>query len=400
MKNSLTLIILNIVLFLYSCSTIVKEKEQTIQVANTSTMDRVEVVSVALDPIEGNYLFKSGKKILPAEFIDPNGDGRFDQAQVLVTIAAGESLELELQSVENSPQFTKQTQAELSTKQGGQWAEKEYVGGQFVNLPFLRVPDQHTDHTYFIRYEGPGWESDMMGYRFYLDWRNGVDVFGKLTKEMILQGVGQDGFDSYHEMSDWGLDLLKVGKTLGLGSIGQFRNDTLFRFQEVDSVTCQIAKNGLLESKIVTNYFGWSDGGSLTDLTSSVSIQAASPLTTHQLLFSEAIEGFCTGLAANESEQYLDETMNGYRVLATYGNFSLNNDQMGLAVILKDNAIKDVVSGAGSHVVLFEPAKELTYHFMAVWEKGVNSVKSMSEFKNMLQSEVVKLSEPLKAVVN
>ncbi len=81
---------------------------------------------------------------------------------------------------------------------------------------------------------------------------------------------------SYHELSDWGMDLLKVGKTLGLGSIGKFRNDTLHRFRVVDSVTCQIVKNGLLESAISTNYYGWADGGNRTDLMSAISIQAAS----------------------------------------------------------------------------------------------------------------------------
>ena len=33
---------------------------------------------------------------------------------------------------------------------------------------------------------------------------------------MVLQDVGQDGYDSYHEMADWGMDVLKVGDAAGV----------------------------------------------------------------------------------------------------------------------------------------------------------------------------------------
>lgn len=37
------------------------------------------------------------------------------------------------------------------------------------------------DHAYYIKYERPGLESDKVGYRFYFDQRNAIDVFGKKT---------------------------------------------------------------------------------------------------------------------------------------------------------------------------------------------------------------------------
>ncbi len=134
-------------------------------------------------------------RTVPTEFIDENEDGIIEKALVLLELEPGETANLEVVTSNGSANFTKMTQAELSVKQGGAWTEKEYIGGSFVNLDFLRVPDQHTDHTYFVRYEGPGWESDQMAYRFYLDWRNGMDVFGKLKPEPVLQSVGLDGFD-------------------------------------------------------------------------------------------------------------------------------------------------------------------------------------------------------------
>lgn len=398
MKNSAVLFG-GVIMILASCSPSPKENTPIVKITNPSTMQRSEVVTYVLpEGVKGNQV-KIGGEIVPSEFVDLDNDGVNDQVNVLVSLAPSTSTELVIETVESPKTSEKLTQAEISIKQGGEWTEEEYVGGEFVNLDFLRVPDQHTDHTYFIRYEGPGWESDKMGYRFYLDWRNGMDVFGKTKPEPVLQDVGQDGFDSYHELSDWGLDLLKVGKTLGLGSIGQFRNDTLFRFKETDSVTCTIAKNGLLESEIVTNYYGWKDGGVSTDLTSTIRIQAGSALTTHKLNFSTPLEGFCTGLVENEGEEYLDIVDGDYRIFATYGDFSLNNDKMGLAIIVENSSIQDVVSGAGSHVVLFNQEKELTYYFMAVWEKGTNPISSMAEFKLLLLKEATKLNQPLKIAV-
>ncbi len=390
MKNSKFTVIL--LLLVVSC---VSPEIRRITISNTSNQHLRQVVSI---PLEGdlantNQVFE-GKETIPSDFIDKDGDGNSESVLVLIDLPAGETTTLALEKVAE-PEYNKMTQAELSIKTGGEWGEIEYEGGGFENVTFLRVPEQHTDHTYFIRYEGPGWESDQMAYRFYLDWRNGVDVFGKLTPEMVLQDVGLDGFDSYHELSDWGMDLLKVGSTLGGGSIGRFINDTLYRFKDVDSVTCEIVRDGYLTSAIKTTYYNWSDGGSSTDLISSIGIEAGSALTEHQLSFGTSIKGFCTGLVENEGEQYLNEVMGDYRVLATYGDYSLNNDQMGLALLVPKSSIKEVVDGAGSHVVLFEPSEKVSYYFIAVWEKGTNPVQSMTEFKELLQLEVANLSFPL-----
>ena len=97
----------------------------------------------------------------------------------------------------------KRTLAEISHKVNGNWEENKYIGGEWQNVSILKVPQEHTDHSEYIRYEGPGWESDKVGYRFYLDWRNAVDIFGKKTNDMVLQEVGLDGFSSYHEPADW-----------------------------------------------------------------------------------------------------------------------------------------------------------------------------------------------------
>lgn len=105
------------------------------------------------------------------------------------------------QEPEPVPSLT--TYAEISMKEGGHWDDREYIDGNFVNVDTLNVPSEHTDHSWFIRYEGPGWENSQVGYRLYLDWRNAIDIFGKKVDSLVLPYVGQDGFDSYHETQPW-----------------------------------------------------------------------------------------------------------------------------------------------------------------------------------------------------
>ena len=88
-----------------------------------------------------------------------------------------------------NPEFD--TYAEISIKEGGEWKGREYVGGTFKNVESVQLPSTHTDHSYYIRYEGPGWENSNVGYRLYLDWRNAIDIFGKEVDTLVLPYVGR-----------------------------------------------------------------------------------------------------------------------------------------------------------------------------------------------------------------
>ncbi|MEQ8472233.1 MAG: DUF4861 family protein [Marinoscillum sp.] len=383
-----------LIIIMTGCTT--EEKSVGYGITNPSDQSRSEVIKIDVSdqklPLKG-YGLKVGSKVIPGELIDINGDGTGGELYIFLNFEPNETLKGGLVPTEASPK--KLTQAELSIKTGGEWEGRKYKGGTFENVDFLEVPEEHTDHSYFIRYEGPGWESDKAAYRFYLDWRNGVDYFGKLGDDPVLQGVGLDGFDSYHELGDWGMDLLKVGQTLGLGSIGRYVNDTLYRFRNVDSVSCEIKMNGSLKSAIETNYYNWKTGNVSTTLNSVMSIGAGSAVSAHQLTFTNPIPDFCTGLVINEGEESIDKKMGEYRVLASYGDFSLNQDQMGLAIIVKNSDVASVSEGAGSRVVKFTPKKEITYYLLAVWEQGKSAVKSKMEFESLLDQELVKLNEPI-----
>ncbi|RAW00206.1 DUF4861 domain-containing protein [Pseudochryseolinea flava] len=298
--------------------------------------------------------------------------------------------------------YTKRTQAELSHKTGGTFVNREYVGGAFKNVNYLRVPAEHKDHSWFIRYEGPGWESDKVGYRFYLDQRNATDVFGKLTPEMVLQNVGQDGFDSYHEMQPWGMDVMKVGKSLGLGSIGMLSDNKISRVEFTDSVTCRIIENGDLYSAIETKYLGWKVGERKIDVKSILSIHGGTRLTKQSLTIKGDPDNISTGIVKDKAATLIsskgDKSKFGY--LATWGNQSLNKDELGLAVFFDPQNYASFTEDEFSHIVKLKPSKStLTYYFLAAWVKEPNGIQSEAAFKAYIDTVAKDLATPVKVTI-
>lgn len=298
--------------------------------------------------------------------------------------------------------YPKRTQAELSHKIKGEWKDREYIGGEFQNVTYLRVPPEHKDHSWFIRYEGPGWESDQVGYRLYLDQRNAVDVFGKRVTEPVLQNVGLDGFDSYHELQPWGMDVLKVAKSLGVGSISTLTDKGAQRVEVTDSVTCGITENGDVYSSFLTRYFGWNTGTTTVDLDSRISIHAGTRLTHNRITVTGDIDNISTGLIKDEKTnpkrfvQKGDASAYGY--LATYGAQSLNNgDNLGIVVFFHPDQLSEITEDPFSHIAKLKPAAgQIDYYYAGVWELEPNGIKDEAGFTAWLDKTAKELASPVK----
>lgn len=344
------------------------------------------------------FVVKNGDIEIPSQY-NENGH-EIGIVFVLPFIGPKETLAIQIAyhtDNEVARDYPKLTQAELSHKVGGHFENREYIGGNFQNVEELNVPAEHTDHSWFIRYEGPGWESDMVGYRFYLDWRNGVDVFGKKVPEPILQRVGHDNFDSYHEMSDWGMDVLKVGSSLGVGSIATFIDGQARRVDVTDSLYVAVRNNGPVYSSIETKYYGWDLGDFKTTITSNLSIHAGTRLSKQLLNSSDDIGNFATGLIKDDKA----EIMTGgeglaFEYLATYGPQSLAGDKLGIAVIFSSNQKMEFTQDDNSHVVVLKPENNnLSYYFLAAWEQEKDGIKDKESFIKYLDQLVEELSNPL-----
>ncbi len=329
-----------------------------------------------------------------------------DQISFICNLAAGQSKSLRIRynsQGTRTQNFKKRTQAELSHKVGGKWVERKYDGGSFKNVEHLRVPPEHTDHSFFIRYEGPGWESDKVGYRFYLDWRNAIDIFGKKTTEMVLQNVGQDGFESYHQMSDWGMDILKVGDALGLGTAAMWVNNKAERVSVTDSISCTIVANGPIQSQIRTDYYGWQVGGQKYNLVCWLTINAGSRMTHCMLQISGEPPNLCTGIVKSDSVSVFRTQDNSgtWQYLASYGLQSLANDRLGMAIQYRKGDLLENTVDALNQVLVLKPQDGLVnYYFLAAWEKESGGIVTPEQFVQYLDQTLKRLDTPVIITLN
>lgn len=364
-------------------------------------LDVARLKTIAPEFNANAYVILANSKDLASQADDLDGDGSADQIISVADFAPNEVKKLTVHYAKSGKlmrEYPKRTQAELSHKVGGRFVDRKYEGGTFENVRFLRVPPEHTDHSGYIRYEGPGWESDKIGYRFYLDWRNATDIFGKKTPNLVLQNVGQDGFDSYHAMLDWGMDVLKVGDALGIGTLAMWQEGKANRVAQTDSVTCAIVSNGAVYSQIQTKYYGWKIGPGSYDVVSNLSITAGSRLTKHVVEISGNPQNLCTGIVKLDSTKLLASpaASEGWVYWATYGKQSLANDKLGMAVLFQKNDLSEVTEDQFSHVVVLKPKNgRLTYYFLGAWEQEPNGVRTAEEFEAYLNQTVRELNSPI-----
>lgn len=291
---------------------------------------------------------------------------------------------------------TNKTYAEISAKTDGKWEGRKYKGGTvFKNVDRLKLASEHTDHSFDIRYEGPGWENNRIGYRLYLDWRNAIDIFGKKTSENILPLVGQDGFDSYHNMSDWGADILKAGKGIGIGSIDRYLNSEKLHFREVDSTVATVA-NKAKESTVKVNYYGWKTASDKIDFISELTIKPDQLYTQHTIKASQAIQGICTGIVKTKTGELLKKESKNkkWAYLATYGEQSLVPDKLGMAIFYEISTIENIADTDLDYLLVFKPTtKAVTFYLLGAWEQEVNGIKTKEEFAQYLDKQLEVLNK-------
>ena len=344
----------------------------------------------------------AGDTTVASQLIDHSGDGSKDSLLLQFDLTAAEHKPLRIINDSarfNDQQLPKRTQAEISHKVGGQWQDARYIGGQFQNVTELTPPPQYTDHSEWIRYEGPGIESDKVGYRIYLDWRNGFDIFGNKTGAPVLQQVGLDGYKSYHEMADWGMDLLKVGKSLGAGGFGYWDGEKVQLVSNVSGHTAKVIENGTLYSALQIQYKDWQIAGNTTQLTANLSMTAGSRLVHTRLTLSEPLDNIAIGLVKLPNTTLLhgkqDIPGHSWTYLATWGEQTLTggSDKLGMAILFKQGAKKTLTSDDNSHVAVLTPSgTALEYYFLSAWDGEPGGIKTEAEFISYLEQTVEQLT--------
>jgi len=219
---------------------------------------------------------------------------------------------------------------------------------------------------------------------------------------MVLQEVGQDGFESYHSMCSWGMDVLKVGESLGIGSLGMWLDKKAERVAVTDSIFCEIVQNGVVQSQIRTHYSGWQAGGGKYNLVSDLTIAAGSRLTRHDIKINPEPPNLCTGIVKLENTTLLSSTDQNckWMYFATFGKQSLANDNLGMAVLFRRQDMVQINEDQYSYVVVLKPSGgRLSYYFLAAWEMEPNGIKTEDQFAEYLKDTAKMLEQELNVII-
>ncbi|QKX16993.1 DUF4861 family protein [Microbulbifer sp. YPW1] len=307
--------------------------------------------------------------------------------------AVEDKVQVPAKTTERAPatEAVRGTYAELAVRKGGTLGEDgKLSGGEYVPVTTMQLPSDHQIGNRLFKYEGPGWESEQVAYRLYFDERAAIDIFGKTKPQLVLPQVGQDGTD-YHALADWGMDVLKVGPSLGIGGVGLWHEGKLEGVRQFAGASLDVF-NEATASGVHLHYRGWIAADTERDLEMTLSIAPGSRLT-QVLAQSEApVETWATGIVRHGLEPLVStDTNQQWGYLATWGEQSLANDNLGMAIFFRNADLQNITDDAHNHLVLLKGGDRARYQFAAVWRD--DDIQTREQFIAYLEQTSAALGE-------
>jgi hypothetical protein len=332
---------------------------------------------------------------VPCQWDDVNGDGAWDELFALTDLEALGQKTLTLRPVASDqvPAF--------------QWRTNLRLGANRPGYPELLKADRLEGITYHnhsrtgevYQMEGPAWENDKVGFRNYLDQRNGMDIFGKLTAQMVLDSVGIAGRQSYHEPDSWGMDILKVNTSLGAGAIGYLYNDSIYRVGDNGSGTYEVVFEGPLRSRFNLIYDPWEIAGMRIKVVHQVEIVAGRLCYQSQVTRSGSGEDLdlVTGIVNILSDSLVVLDLDAqYTGVMTHDLQAEDTTLLAMALVVSKMELLSYGEAPSSgdgitetyYVVLDAPENQpVPYRFYALWERQDPRWAHPEEAEDFLKQE-------------
>ncbi|MDA3880911.1 MAG: DUF4861 family protein [Prolixibacteraceae bacterium] len=373
----------------------VENKSNTDLKARSIVLDRLDIVSKYGEMPEGAMAWledENGERVL-AQLDDLDGDMIWDELFAQVNLKAGESKSFNL--IFDDPSAF----ADVKFRTNIRFADINDASKEFAEAERLKSNNTEISQKYF-QMEGPGWENDIVGFRNYFDARNGIDIYGKRTSEMVLDKCGLKGGSTYHELQPWGMDILKVGNSLGAGAIAIQTASGLHRVGPDSNGTFTNVKEGSLRSILELDFKNMDIDGKSVAIKHRISIEAGKPYYNSEV-FIDGIENaqLATGIVNLDSDSVFTTTLDNMSAFYTYDNQAYEGEKLGLTVIVPQNTIEVVMAPEEGEGITqtFYTALDITkqpveFYFMAGWEKQDKVYATQKGFEEKVNNEIKQLS--------
>jgi hypothetical protein len=400
-----------IFLVIVSATACKNEPEMFIVIDNETSQFRTnEAVVISKATLEDQYgklplelipvLVSEQGDTIPSQADDLDGDGRWDELFFVGSFSPESTTRLKLAFVERekAPVYPSRTNIRLARIQGDEFIAVNSAG---------RLKPAEGIASGIFHHEGVGWENDLVGFRNYLDARNGMDIFGKTTGEMILDraGIGED----YHFMQSWGMDILRVGQSLGAGSLVLEIDGQLHRVAPQADGNVAIVTLGPLRSILRFKFSNWEVEGNFYNITHDVSIHAGSWYYESSVWLNGQTENALLGagiatIDLSEKEARISEMKENIVIVATHGAQSYDFEKLGMAIMIPGKWYAGTERrGAdmeinNSYVVKMkaEESAPVVFRFYSGWEKSDPRFADEDYFYRFLETEAYRLHNPLR----
>lgn len=359
-------------------------------------LTRAEVdTRIALENAESLVSATLNGSPIPLQFDDWDQDGQWDEVFGLMDLQQGmNKLSLSLAANSKLEETPFRTNLHLGKVVIQDSLYQEVETG-------YRVAGKETARTISrYQYEGPGWENELIAFRSYFDERNGIDIFGKTTSEMVLSQVGVS--DNYHHLAEWGMDILKVGNSLGAGAIALSYKDSLYRVTDDTLSSVAYLTEGPLRSALEFTFPSVEVGDTVVTVQHRITIIAGMNGYQSHVSVSPTMPGLelASGIVNLETEEFFPVQSSGYAGIYTHGDQAFDGEHLGLA-LLADSAIVtgeftspesgDGITQTFGMTMALDEAGTAEYIFLAGWEQQLSGYGEREAFEEMLHREMLKL---------
>ncbi|MGQ1891866.1 DUF4861 domain-containing protein [Thermophagus sp. OGC60D27] len=359
---------------------------------------------------------KLNDQYVPSQVDDMDRDGVWDELVFTVDFQPSETLSLEVVNLpeDEYPEFPVRTNIQLGIHQ---------PDGTYKEVDKYDAPPISEGFKIIAQGESVSWENDKMGFRNYFDVRNIKDLFGKLKPDILLDKLHTPEIPDYHTLSDWGMDILHCGSSLGSGGLAMLEADSLYRLGSTEKYSFEKITEGPVRSVFDLKYEGWKVADQSLSAVERITIFPGK----YWFMSDVTVNGFdgekqlVTGIVTSKltNEPFEFKTDPGYRVIGTHDLQSENKDELGMAIMLKDDEVtrvarttdinffergyQTVVEKAFSHVISetyyvaqkIKADRAARHFFFAVWGLEDEKWKDVENFKAYMTDEAQRLGNPV-----
>lgn len=417
-KSVKRIIVWFVVIIFSGITSVFCQRTKTISISNPASLARPdELIILKRAEIEKHFqpfpkfvaVSLAGKK-LAVQHTDEDGDGKWDEAFFLYSFRANEIASFQISSAEKNTETTGIQKAHVRLKKKN---SADSFGPNIITetMPQQNLATDFSKHSLpMYLTEGPAWENDKVAFRLYFDVRNNKDIYGKTTSKMMMDTVGANPKVSYHELSDWGMDILHVVKSLGAGALAisvpqAGKEDTLIRLggKNIQKTVYRQIADGPLLAKFSVMY-DWEINSKPVQVKEEISMWGGQFFYESKVTVKGAPAGseLVTGIAKFYKNTFDTITFDKASIGFSYGKQSENKDNLGLGILVnKQNFVKaDSINRSNTDVnetyIITQKITDtvpLYYRFYIGWERTNKRFMTLRGFKSFMKEEAVKYSE-------